>query len=66
MNAPALVNITDSDRLAMLENLAREPNGILLHTGTFAPGGALLLDLRGRTLREAIDAAFAGIEGRRA
>lgn len=53
MNSPT---ITDSIRIDMLDNLSRSPGGVLLHCGS--AGDGIALDMRGRTIREAIDYAF--------
>lgn len=46
--------MTDSERLDWLENVARGPEGILVHA-CVGPTGRLGIGLQHRTLRQAID-----------
>lgn len=49
--------ITDEARLDMIEIVARGPGGLRLFAD-HEPDKTLALDIRGRTMREAIDTAF--------
>ena len=54
--------ISDTDRLNWLEEMANEPEGILLHNGQKSTG-RLGLGLGNRNLREAIDLAIGNYKG---